>query len=291
MPCRPTVLATHAAALAGIMLLVGCGGTQPAGPTRSATSEARSGLQQVSYEPPEAPARSISGLAVTQPSWEVEQRLSANVLAIKDAELAPGRAGAVFVVRYSGDPRDYIDCGTITLQDQAGGGAKQVDATSDKVQLPRTSRHPKGRLERKLRLDSRSTLHLTELPGGGTLIDDSTRYVVTKEIHTWAFGGGESGQDKWQGTTRETIAFNTGESGTFDAGTVCVATGRLEEALLQGLATTPSAPAVVTPVAAEPPPPMPAPAPTLAPAPIPEPTPAPAPVPMPAPGGSTPGLF
>ena len=272
------------------MLLVGCAGAPPAAPQRGAASEARPGLQQVSYEPPEPPARSISGLAVSQPWWEVEQRLSANVLAIPDAELAPGRSGAVFVVRYSGDPRDYIDCGKINLQDKAGGGAKQVDATSDKVQLPRTSRHPKGRLERKMRLDSRSTLHLTELPGGGTLIDDSTRYVVTKEIHTWAFGGGETGQDKWQGATRETIAFNTGESGTFGAGTVCVATGRLEEALLQGLATTP-APAVVTPVAVEPPPTPPAPAPTLAPAAIPEPTPAPEPAALPAPGGSTPGLF
>ena len=290
MPCRPTVLATHAAALAAIMLLVGCAGAPPAAPQRGAASEARPGLQQVSYEPPEPPARSISGLAVSQPWWEVEQRLSANVLAIPDAELAPGRSGAVFVVRYSGDPRDYINCGKINLQDKAGGGAKQVDATSDKVQLPRTSRHPKGRLERKMRLDSRSTLHLTELPGGGTLIDDSTRYVVTKEIHTWAFGGGETGQDKWQGATRETIAFNTGESGTFGAGTVCVATGRLEEALLQGLATTP-APAVVTPVAVEPPPTPPAPAPTLAPAAIPEPTPAPEPAALPAPGGSTPGLF
>ena len=290
MPCRPTVLATHAAALAAIMLLVGCAGAPPAAPQRGAASEARPGLQQVSYEPPEPPARSISGLAVSQPWWEVEQRLSANVLAIPDAELAPGRSGAVFVVRYSGDPRDYINCGKINLQDKAGGGAKQVDATSDKVQLPRTSRHPKGRLERKMRLDSRSTLHLTELPGGGTLIDDSTRYVVTKEIHTWAFGGGETGQDKWQGATRETIAFNTGESGTFGAGTVCVATGRLEEALLQGLATT-TAPAVVTPVAVEPPPTPPAPAPTLAPAAIPEPTPAPEPAALPAPGGSTPGLF
>jgi hypothetical protein len=221
----------------------------------------------------------FKGFAVSQPSSAVERQLMASAAAIRGAELAPGRSGEVFVVRYSGDPRDYIDCGTLSLRQSSGDAPRQVNAAEDKVQLPRTSRYPDGRLERKLRLDSRTTLYLTELPGGGTLIDDSTRYVVTKEIHTFAFGGGKDGKDKWLGTTRETVAFNTGEIGTFKAGTTCVATGRLEQALIQGLVIPPVSEPIATPTAVDSAAPMPVP-PTVD-----------LPAPTPAPSGPLPGLF
>jgi hypothetical protein len=291
MPSGTPVLTVRVVAVLLATLLAGCAGSPPGSKGRGVSGQGRSALQKVSYQPPAVDALGSRGLAVSQPWWEVERQLAANVAAIKGAMLGPSRSGEVFVVHYAGDPGDYLDCGTINLHDAAGGTPKQVNAAEDKVQLPRTSRHPDGRLERRLRLDSRSTLHITELPGGGTLIDDSTRYVVTKEIHTWAFGGGENGKDKWLGTTRETVSFNTGEAGTFKAGTTCVATGRLEQALFQGLATPTPTPAALDPVPASmatEPPAVPG---AAAPAPSPIPAAAEPPAPLPAPDTSVPGLF
>ena len=116
-----------------------------------------------------------------------------------------------------------------------GDTPKSMKAAEDKLNLARTTRKPDGRLERKLRLDSRTTVRFSELPGGSTRVDARTRYVVTKEVNSFAFGGGKDGKDKWLGVTRETIAFNTGERGSFSVGTTCIATGRLEQAILAGV--------------------------------------------------------
>ena len=153
-------------------------------------------------------------------------------------------------ILYSGDPRDYIDCGKISMWAAEGDTPKSMKGAEDKLNLARTTRKPDGRLERKLRLDSRTTIRFSELPGGSTRVDARTRYVVTKEVNSFAFGGGKDGKDKWLGVTRETIAFNTGERGSFSVGTSCIATGRLEQAILAGVGTAPasvSAPAVAAP--------------------------------------------
>ena len=157
-------------------------------------------------------------------------------------------------ILYSGDPRDYIDCGKISMWAAEGDTPKSMKGAEDKLNLARTTRKPDGRLERKLRLDSRTTIRFSELPGGSTRVDARTRYVVTKEVNSFAFGGGKDGKDKWLGVTRETIAFNTGERGSFSVGTSCIATGRLEQAILAGVGTAPasvSAPAVAAPPAPE----------------------------------------
>ena len=181
-------------------------------------------------------------------SWDIEQRIAANVAAIPDATLGASRAGSIMTILYSGDPRDFVDCGQISMWAAQDTKPKSMQAAEDKLKLARTTRKPDGLLERTLRLDARTTVHFSGLPGGSTRVDARTRYVVTKEVHSFAFGGGKNGKDKWLGAKRETIAFTTGERASFSVGTTCLATGKLEQAMLAGVGAAPaSAAAVVAP--------------------------------------------
>ena len=220
--------------------LVGCAGgsntaDRAAAPAKAAAKAGTGRVQQIAYVPPGADAPLPPSLDTSQTAWDIEQQVAANVGAIADASLGPSRAGSVMTILYSGDPRDYIDCGKISMWAAEGDTPKSMKGAEDKLNLARTTRKPDGRLERKLRLDSRTTIRFSELPGGSTRVDARTRYVVTKEVNSFAFGGGKDGKDKWLGVTRETIAFNTGERGSFSVGTSCIATGRLEQAILAGV--------------------------------------------------------
>ena len=143
-------------------------------------------------------------------------------------------------ILYSGDPRDFIDCGKISMW--AAEGHPQVDA-GGRGQAEARAHHPQtGRPSgAEAALDARTTVHFSGLPGGSTRVDARTRYVVTKEVHSFAFGGGKNGKDKWLGSKRETIAFATGERASFSAGTTCIATGKLEQAVLAGVCASTAA--------------------------------------------------
>jgi hypothetical protein len=246
MGCTMAGWAVRVTALLLLTGLAGCAGgpdtaDRAVAPAQAkATAKASTGrVQRIAYAAPGADAPLAPSLDTSQTAWDIEQQIAANVGAIADASLGSSRAGSVMTVLYSGDPRDYIDCGRISMWVAEGDTPKSMKGAEDKLQLARTTRKPDGRLERKLRLDSRTTVRFSQLPGGSTRVDARTRYVLTKEVNNFAFGGGKDGKDKWLGVTRETIAFNTGERGSFSVGTTCVATGRLEQAILAGVGSVP----------------------------------------------------
>ena len=246
--------AVRAVAVMLATALAGCAG-DPTSPQQTAKGKAApkassAQLQQVAYAPPGTEPPLPPSLDTALTTWDVEQQIAANVSAIPDAILGASRAGSLMTIVYSGDARDYVDCGQISMWAAQDTTPKSMSASEEKLRLARTTRKPDGRLERTLDLDSRTTVRFSGLPGGSTRVDARTRYVVTKEVHSFAFGGGKDGKDKWLGAKRETIAFNTGERGSFSIGTTCVATGQLERAILAGVGAAPASAAAPVPALA-----------------------------------------
>lgn len=247
-------IAAPAARLCAVLLLTvltGCaGGTQDRATASAKAKPAKPAnqVQKVSYTAPAAETPLPPSLDTALSAGDIELQLAANVGAMADASLGPSQAGRVMTVLYAGDPRDFVDCGKISMWPAKSDKPKSMTASEDKLKLERTSRKPDGRLERTLRLDSRTTVRFSGLPGGSTRVDARTRYILTKEVNSFGFGGGKGGKDKWLGATRETIAFNSGERASFSVGTTCVPTGLLEQAILAGVGAAPaSAAAPATP--------------------------------------------
>jgi hypothetical protein len=246
--------ATRVMALLLLAALAACAGPSTTAERAAAPAKAKAAakpgatqVQRIAYLPPAAEAPLPPSLDTAQASWDVEQQVAANVAAIEGASLGPSRVGELMTILYSGDPRDFVDCGTIDLRSANGAQAKSLKASDDKLKLARTTRKPDGRLDRTLRLDSRTTVRFSQLPGDSTRIDAHTRYLLTKEVNSFAFGGGKDGKDKWLGATRETIAFSSGERGSFSVGTTCIASGKLEQAILAGLGAAPASAATIAP--------------------------------------------
>jgi hypothetical protein len=81
------------------------GGRRGAGQAASKAGTGR--VQQIAYVPG-AMRRPVS---TSQTAWDIEQQVAANVGAIATRRSArAGRARSATIL-YSGDPRDYIDCG------------------------------------------------------------------------------------------------------------------------------------------------------------------------------------
>ena len=138
------------------------------------------------------------------------------------------QAGFV-VARYSGDPEPYVDCGWIVTYDT--GALERIPAATAGASFDRMIERDPTTMDRQLRLDARMVVSLAPR-GAGTVVSTSTTYVLTKMIDVAGPGGTARGQ------ARETISFETGESGTFAKGTLCQPNGRFERVVLDSLPAT-----------------------------------------------------
>lgn len=130
----------------------------------------------------------------------------------------------LLVVRYSGDPEPWVDCGTLRVRD--GGELRAYPAAAASLRADRVL-DGSWQLVRNLRLDARVVASLRN--GGGGTAGVRATYVLTKLVDQVDADG------RVLASTRETMMFETGGVGRFRKGTRCVATGRLEEEVARAL--------------------------------------------------------
>ena len=199
----PIALAAVVAASLG-----GCGGPRP---------------PALDYLPPSGNPAATPSVVVRQPSWlvwsSILDHLEQRGVPVGDLDEAAGE----MVVRYTGDPEPYVDCGWIVTYRK-----DELERTPAAAAVATFQRRWHGKLvmvERDLELDARMTVQVE--PDGETAVvrTDST-YGLTKSV---------APQAAEQPLHSETIGFHSGESGTFSSGTVCQPTGALERLVLDAL--------------------------------------------------------
>lgn len=202
-------------------------------------------LRQRYVEPTGRPGASLR-IITDAPADEVRERVLAG---LEETPLEVSRVdpdGDFIVVRYSGDPEPFVDCGMFGV-----GRAGELGPAA----AARRAIEADGRdLERMMRLDGRLVMTFEE-ENGQTAIDTDATYVLTKMVR-------EQGSELWGA---ETVAFSSGRRGVFPKGTICLPTGAFEDAAREALSAAPVVaeepperkPAIVTAPLEEPAPPPP----------------------------------
>jgi len=134
----------------------------------------------------------------------------------------------LLVAFYAGDPREFVDCGLVSMVAGEGEAPRVLQRYSADRPETRTYRVLRGRrvgLLREMRLDARVVVGIA--PGKddeGARVTSEAVYVLTKTVSR-VYEGGVAGPV----LDREVVGFGSGEIGRFAKGTRCVATGRLED--------------------------------------------------------------
>lgn len=175
------------------------------------------------YQPPGT--MSVAKEAVAdQPPDAVREALIARFQTDEFAVSSANPDDPYLVLIYRGAPERYVDCGLIAVASEAADVPPvSVAGAQAQTRIPDLDGAPGSVLDREMRLLSRIVVQLQPLdPDDRTLITTDTTYVLTKTLTRT----GADGQALRQG--RETISFDTDEVATFDKGTTCRATGRME---------------------------------------------------------------
>lgn len=177
------------------------------------------------YEPPAAgPAPASSAIVAEQPHRalaRIASRLGSRGFAVTPAPDGSTR----LIVQHGGDAEPYLDCGSFVLPDRSGGAASRVAAARSQTDIPSLPLERNESQRRQLRLDARIIVSAAPSGNGSELIALST-YVVTRRVDHIASDGSAAM------TSRETISLGTADLGRFPMGLECIATGRLEAAIL-----------------------------------------------------------
>ena len=130
----------------------------------------------------------------------------------------------IVVAQYQGDPRAYLDCGTVVplVGGEPAEAAKPFAAAKPEIRTAKTVNKRRYGLLRQLGLDMRLTVKV-EPRGRGTRVYSEAIYVATKSVHR-LHKGGKPGEL----LDREVISFLSDSVGQFAKGTRCVGTGKIE---------------------------------------------------------------
>jgi hypothetical protein len=134
-----------------------------------------------------------------------------------------------FQVHYSGDPRDYVDCGRIatTVKFPQGDKTYEFAAASPFQQYQIMSKQKVFQVERRMSLDATVRLAMAASDREKTRVRAAATYQLTRDQ---TVTGAANVKPM---VLNDTIAFNTGESGIFpNAATKCLPTGKLEREIL-----------------------------------------------------------
>lgn len=130
-------------------------------------------------------------------------------------------------LRYTGDPKDYIDCGRVRSPVKTAQGERVYDFAAAKA-YQQYELQTGGRLylvDRRMNIDARASVTLEALAQARTRASVATRYVVTRDQSV-------TGNGKPFALT-DTIRFGGQENATFpNAPTNCHATGQFEGEVL-----------------------------------------------------------
>lgn len=190
-------------------------------------------------------------MAVQPPSATVSQNRTKEIARSKDAVWndAVAKLGQRFFVinnldkssglinvSYSGDPEQYVDCGTVTITTKGhnGGtyifkGAAADTIFSTPVPIPPYNMPANVQARRQMELEGRVNLIFEEIGSDRTRVTAATRYILTRKISS-------NGHVMFPESS-DTISFNSDSEASFPGGRdgqpmKCVANGALEESLL-----------------------------------------------------------
>ena len=197
-----------ALAVAAAASLAGCGSPRP---------------PSLDYLPPSGNPAATPSTVVRQPSWlvwsSILDHLQQRGLPAGELDEAAGE----MVVRYSGDPEPYVDCGWIVTYRR--DDLERTPAAAAETSFLRRHNGEAVTVERDLTLEARMTVQV-EPEGEAAVVRTDSVYVLTKTIVP------EAAEEPLHS---ETISFESGESGAFSSGTTCQPTGDFERMVMDAL--------------------------------------------------------
>ena len=134
-------------------------------------------------------------------------------------------------VSYTGDPQQYVNCGTIesTVSNLVHEREYKFPASKAYQIYEATINRTPVVIKRKLTLEGRINIIIEELEPNKTLVSVNVRYLLNKDIKTALLRRSRSMPvDSFS----ESLAFNTGQADTSGGGTACQCTGALEAKIL-----------------------------------------------------------
>lgn len=136
-------------------------------------------------------------------------------------------------ISYSGSPEKYIDCGVIKSYVKNARGEREyiVQGNMETSHYEVMNEGLLYSIQREMSLEGRINLIFEEIDSANTKVTANTKYIVERSLTVSQAGQNFSRQNK------DTISFNSGQSGSFPAANdgraaSCSATGTLEEELL-----------------------------------------------------------
>lgn len=177
------------------------------------------------YRPPERPPRGERSHYVEAPPEWLLDHVASHLRELGFRVEATNKNERRLIARYSGDPREFVDCGVVEMliDGERSEPPKQYSANRPQTRTYRTSSGKRIGLLREMQLDARLAVQI-EGQGKGSRVRTTAVYVLTKTVSR-IYRGGEAGAV----LDREVMSFESAEIGRFKKGTSCVATGRLED--------------------------------------------------------------
>jgi hypothetical protein len=177
------------------------------------------------YRPPDKPPKGPRTHYVEAPPDWLLDHMATNLskLGLTVEPRQPGQRR--LVARYSGDPREFIDCGEVEMlvDGKRLRPPKQYSANRPETRTYRIVQGHRIGLLRETRLDAHVVIEAEAL-GRSTRVSTNVIYVVTKSVSR-IYKGGEAGEV----LDHEVMSFTSSGIGRFKKGTSCVATGKLED--------------------------------------------------------------
>lgn len=184
------------------------------------------------YTPPSAPTKPVNHtIAVDTSRSEVWKKiipaLGSSFFVVNNLEKDSGFIN----ISYSGDPEKYVNCGNINTQVSNMAGDRKYNFSASKAYMEYEAfvKNDLISYKRKMSLEGRINIVVQEISSNETLISINTKYILTRDLTARNTSGARQ-------HANDTISFGTNGSDTFtNNGTVCYATGKLEEEILSSL--------------------------------------------------------
>ncbi|WP_157199347.1 hypothetical protein [Methylomonas koyamae] len=143
------------------------------------------------------------------------------------------KSSGLINISYSGDPEQYVDCGTISsyVKNARGERTYNFPASSSLQTYEMLDGINLFSIQRKMSLEGRINVIFQELTPDKTQVTVNTKYILTKQGTAIHAGDGA------RGDFSDTISFGTGNGASFPINnqaqsTECIPTGNLEKSIL-----------------------------------------------------------
>jgi len=212
-------------------ILAGCA-TLGSGPTPTSTSTSAPSGGGVEYRQPEAVADSKFSKTVAKPLDASWSGLSAVAEKSMFSVANSNPDGHSMSLHFSGNPEPYVDCGRIVSPGKSAKGKQKYNfpAASAKQEYEIAGRKGVYAVDRRMALEAKIQVVLNDAGANKTRARAKAYYTLTKTIYVRKVGTAVTD------TVSDKVEFDSAKPGIFQVGgkegTVCRATGKLEEKAL-----------------------------------------------------------